>query len=118
MKKQLFTIILALFAMTGFAQQDNNIKFSTWHNEGFFQYDYNLPTDTWDGYSRHYAFGDRFYYGNVYNIGFGISADFYRFRAKDVPPTEDGTNHTTAIRSMQIRGEVFQRIVNRMWGMN
>lgn len=94
------------------AQQEN------WASKFFMQYDYNLPTDYWDGYSRHYAFGKRWMYGKTYKIGMGLSADFYRFRAKDVPPTEDGINHTTAIRSMQIRGEVFQRIVNRMWGMN
>lgn len=94
------------------AQQEN------WTSKFFMQYDYNLPTDYWDGYSRHYAFGKRWMYGKTYKFGMGLSADFYRFRAKDVPPTEDGTNHTTAIRSMQIRGEVFQRIVNRMWGMN
>ena len=118
MKKQLFTIILALFAMTGFAQQDNNIKFSTWHNEGFFQYDYNLPTDTWDGYSRHYAFGDRFYYGNVYNIGFGISADFYRFRQKEGIGTIEGEKHKIAARSMQLRGELFQRLHFKSIGLD
>ena len=118
MKKQLFTIILALFAMTGFAQQDNNIKFSTWHNEGFFQYDYNLPTDTWDGYSRHYAFGDRFYYGNVYNIGFGISADFYRFRQREGIETVVGEKHKIAARSMQIRGELFQRLHFKSIGLD
>ena len=93
-------------------------KKERWQTTFFMQYDYNLPTDIWDGYSRHYAFGRRWLYGKTYKFGMGFSADFYRFRKKDFPPTCDGIKHTTAARSMQIRGEVFQRIVNRLWGMN
>lgn len=93
-------------------------KQENWQTTSFMQYDYNLPTDTWDGYSRHYAFGRRWLYGKTYKFGMGLSADFYRFRKKDFPPTYDGIKHTTAVRSMQIRGEVFQRLVNRLWGMN
>lgn len=118
MKKQLLTIVLALFAVTGFAQQDGKIKISSWQNEGFFQYDYNLPTDTWDGFSRHYAFGDRFYYGNVYNVGFGLSADFYRFRQKEGVQTVVGEKHKIAARSMQIRGELFQRLSFKSIGLD
>ena len=118
MKKQLFTIILALLAITGFAQKKEN-KDSGWHNEGFFQYDYNLSTSVWDGYSRHYAFGDRFYYGDVYNIGFGISADFYRFRrTKEFLSPDQDVNHRIAVRSLQIKAEIFQRIAIKSWGMN
>ena len=93
-------------------------KKESWQTTFFMQYDYNLPTDTWDGYSRHYAFGRRWLYGKTYKFGMGLSADFYRFQKKDFPTTDDGIKHTTAARSMQIRGEVFQRIVNRLWGMN
>ena len=118
MKKHLLTIVLALFTMTGFAQQDGKIKITKWQNEGFFQYDYNLPTDTWDGFSRHYAFGDRFYYGNVYNFGFGISADFYRFRQKEGVQTAVGEKHKIAARSMQLRGELFQRLSFKSIGLD
>ena len=118
MKKHLLTIVLALFAVTGFAQQDGKIKISSWQNEGFFQYDYNLPTNTWDGFSRHYAFGDRFYYGNVYNFGFGLSANFYRFRQKEGVQTVVGEKHKIAARSMHIRGELFQRLSFKSIGLD
>lgn len=118
MKKQLFTIILALFAVAGFAQQ-KEASMSGWNNEGFFQYDYVFPNADWDGYSRHFAFGDRFYYGNVYNIGFGISADFYRFRRTEELVNPDlAERHRIAVRSMQIKAEVFQRIAIKSWGVN
>lgn len=93
-------------------------KKESWQSTFFMQYDYNLPTDFWDGYSRHYAFGKRWLYGKTYKFGMGLSADFYRFRRHNYILTDGGINHTTAARSMQIRGEVFQRIVNRLWGMN
>lgn len=124
MKKQLFTIILALLAVTGFAQ-NKEYQGPDWHNEGFFQYDYNLSTSIWNGYNRHYAFGDRFFYGDVYNVGFGLSADFYRFRRSydkyyfdDNELEYKSLNHKIAARSMQIKAEIFQRIVIKSWGMN
>ena len=117
MKKQLFTIILALCAMTGFAQNDESG--ADWNNQCYFQYDCVIPNDNWGGYNRHFAFGDRFYYGDVYNIGGSISLDFYRFRrSSELIDFEGATSHKIAARSMQVKTEIFQRIAIKSWGVN
>ena len=45
----------------------------------------------------------------------GLSLDFNRYVSKNTLAVAD---RKTVMRNMQIRGEVFQRLVNRMWGMN
>ena len=87
-----------------------------WQKTTFFQYDYNLPTDTWNGFNRHFAFGRRWMYGKSYKIGMGLGLDWNRFVNKIQLPTQN--EGQVIMRSMQLRGELFQRIINRMWGMN
>ena len=90
-----------------------------WQTSHYFQYDYNFGKTPWNGFNRHLAFGNRWMYGKNYKIGMGLSLDFNRYVAKgQIPGAMEATDRRTISRNMQIRGELFQRVVNRMWGMN
>ena len=90
-----------------------------WQDSRYFKYDYNLPTGPWAGFNRHFAYGRRWMYGKTYKIGMGLSLDFNRFVAKtQIPGAMEVADRKTIMRSMQLRGELFQRIINRRWGMN
>ena len=96
-----------------------DVKEEGWQKTTFFQYDYNIGTETWNGFNRHFAFGRRWMYGKTYKIGMGLGLDWNRFVAKSqIPDAMEVTDRTTVMRNMQVRGEVFQRIINRMWGIN
>ena len=101
--------------LRGFDSTFPEIKEEGWQKSSFFRYDYNLYTNTWNGFNRHFAFGRRWMYGKTYKIGMGLSLDFNRYVSKNTLAVAD---RKTVMRNMQIRGEVFQRLVNRMWGMN
>ena len=90
------------------------IKQEAWQKTTYFQYDYNLGNDTWNGFNRHFAFGRRHFYGKTYKIGFGLGIDFNRFVAKN--SLQD--NRKTQMNQMQLRAELLQRIVIRLWGIN
>ena len=95
------------------------VKKEGWQKTTYFQYDYILPNSTWNGFSRHFAYGRRWMYGKTYKIGMGLSLDFNRFVAKSqIPGAMEVADRKTILRSMQLRGELFQRIINRRWGMN
>ena len=96
------------------------VKKEGWQNYLYMQLDYILPTDVWNGFNRHGAFGWRTLYGKAYKVGFGLSLDFNRFIAKDTIPNAQiqAKDGIVAIRSMQIRGELLQRIVIRPLGIN
>ncbi|MCR5013534.1 MAG: S8 family serine peptidase [Bacteroidales bacterium] len=95
------------------------VKKEGWQNTFFFDYDYNLAQQPWNGFSRHFAFGQRRMYGKTYKIGIGLGFDFNRFVAKgQIPNAEVATDRTTTIRCAQFRGELFQRIVMRRIGIN
>ena len=91
------------------------VKKEGWQKTTYFQYDYNLPTDVWNGFGRHFAFGRRWLYGKSYKIGIGLGLDFNRFVAKNSLGIDD---RTTTMRQMQVRGELLQRVVIRLWGIN
>ena len=92
-----------------------DIKEEGWQKTTYFQYDYNLPNSTWNGFNRHFAYGNRWMYGKTYKIGMGLGLDFNRFVAKNSLGYND---RTTTLRSMQVRGELLQRVVIRLWGIN
>ena len=92
-----------------------DVKEEGWQKTTFFQYDYNLGTDVWNGFNRHFAFGRRWMYGKTYKIGMGLGLDFNRFVAQNSLGIED---RTTTMRQMQLRGELLQRVVIRLWGVN
>ena len=81
----------------------------------FFQYDYNLATVVWNGFNRHLAYGQRHLYGKTYKFGFGWSFDWNHFVAKNSLGTD---NRATQMRQFQLRAEILQRIVIRLWGVN
>ena len=94
------------------------VKKEGWQKTTYFQYDYILPTDTWNGFNRHFAFGRRWMYGKSYKIGVGLGLDFNRFvfndKYSDIHPFHD----QIMMRNMQFRGELLQRVVIRLWGIN
>ena len=90
-----------------------------WQKTTFFQYDYNLPNATWNGFSRHFAFGRRLMYGKSYKIGMGLGLDWNRFVAKGkIPDAMEVADRETIVRQMQLRGELLQRVVIRLLGIN
>ncbi len=89
-----------------------------WQKSLFFQYDYNLANQTWNGFSRHFAFGRRWYYGKSYKLGMGLGLDWNRFVSLDDNPDNHSFPDQTTLRNMQLRGELFQRVIIRLWGIN
>ena len=89
-----------------------------WQKTTYFQYDYNLPNATWNGFNRHIAIGRRWMYGKSYKIGMGLGLDWNRFvnndKDSDIHPFHD----QVMLRNMQLRGELLQRVVIRLWGIN
>ena len=94
------------------------VKEEGWQNTSFFQYDHNLSNSAWNGFNRHFAFGRRWMYGKSYKIGMGLGLDWNRYvfidRDNDIFPLHD----KIIMRNMQVRGELMQRVVIHMWGMN
>ncbi len=87
-----------------------------WQKTTYFQYDYNLYTDKWNGFNRHFAFGRRWMYGKSYKIGMGLSLDWNRYANNIQLPTQN--KGQVIMRQMQLRGELLQRVVIRLWGVN
>ena len=95
------------------------VKKEGWQKTTYFQYDYILPNSTWNGFSRHFAFGRRWMYGKSYKIGMGLGLDWNRFVAKgQIPDALEVADRETIMRQMQLRGELMQRVVIRLWGIN
>ena len=95
------------------------VKKEGWQKTTYFQYDYILPNSTWNGFSRHFAFGRRWLYGKSYKIGMGLGLDWNRFVAKgQIPDALEVADRETIMRQMQLRGELMQRVVIRLWGIN
>ena len=105
------------------------VKEEGWESTWFFQYDYNLPTGHWNGFSSHFAFGTRWFYGKTYKIGMGLSIGGSKFAVRSEAPqhldyypgSESGATiekHKANAKALQIQGEVLQRIAFRRWGIN
>ena len=94
------------------------VKKEGWQKTTFFQYDYNLYTDTWNGFNRHFAYGRRWMYGKSYKVGMGLGLDFNRFVSLADNTNEHPFRDKIILRNMQVRGELLQRVVIRMWGIN
>ena len=94
------------------------VKEEGWQNTLYFQYDYNLPNATWNGFSRHFAFGRRWMYGKSYKIGMGLGLDWNRFVRNDKDSDIHPFHDQVMLRNMQLRGELLQRVVIRLWGIN
>ena len=94
------------------------VKEEGWQNSLYFQYDYNLPNATWNGFNRHFAFGRRWMYGKTYKIGMGLGLDWNRFVSNDKDSDFHPFHDQIMLRSMQLRGELMQRVAIRLWGIN
>ena len=89
-----------------------------WINTYYFQYDYNLFNDAWNGFNRHFAFGERWLYGKSYKIGVGLGLDWNRFVRKDKDSDVHPYHDKVVLSSMQVRAELLQRIMIRRIGVN
>ncbi len=89
-----------------------------WQKTTFFQYDYNMGTNVWNGFNRHFAFGRRHFYGKTYKIGCGLGLDWNRFVLNNNALNLANYPDKVVIRQMQIRAELMQRVVIRLWGIN
>ena len=89
-----------------------------WQNTLYFQYDYILPNGTWNGFNRHIAFGRRWMYGKSYKLGMGLGLDWNRFVRNDKDSDIHPFHDQVMLRNMQLRGELMQRVVIRLWGIN
>jgi hypothetical protein len=89
-----------------------------WQKTTYFQYDYNLPNATWNGFNRHFAFGRRWFYGKSYKIGMGLGLDWNRFVNNDKESDIHPFHNQVMLKNMQLRGELMQRVVIRLWGIN
>ena len=94
------------------------VKEEGWQNTLYFQYDYNLPNATWNGFNRHFAFGRRWMYGKSYKIGMGLGLDWNRFVRNDKDSDIHPFHDQVMLRNMQLRGELLQRVIIRLWGVN
>ena len=96
-----------------------SIPIEGWQKTVFFQFEYNLGNDTWNGFNRHFAFGERHLYGKTYKFGFGWSFDWNHFVAyAPGPGTPTVADRKTIMRQMQFRGELLQRVALRRIGFN
>ena len=91
------------------------IKQEAWQKTTYFQYDYLLPNDVWNGFNRHFAYGKRYLYGKTYKVGFGWNIGMNRFVAKN---SLGINNRVTQMRQFQLGGELMQRVMIRLWGVN
>ena len=89
-----------------------------WMDSYYFQYDYNLFNDAWNGFNRHFAFGERWLYGKSYKIGVGLGLDWNRFVRKDKDSDVHPYHDKVVLSSMQVRAELLQRIMIRRIGVN
>ena len=94
------------------------VKEEGWQKTSFFQYDYTLRNNTWNGFNRHFAFGRRWMYGKSYKVGVGLGLDWNRYVFIDHGPDIPLFHDRIIMRNMQVRAELLQRIIIRMWGMN
>jgi hypothetical protein len=95
-----------------------DIKEEGWQKTTYLQFDYTLGNHTWNGFNKHLAYGRRMLYGKTYKVGFGWSLDFNRFIHKDKDSDIHPFHDKIEMRSMQLRGELLQRIVMRRIGIN
>ena len=96
------------------------VKKENWLSGTYIQYDCTLPIEKpWDGYNSHWGFGSRRMYGKAYKVGYGISINYSTITATDsIPEVVFGEKHKTNMRALQVRAELFQRIVIRRIGLN
>ena len=94
------------------------VKEEGWQKTLFFQYDYNLSNGACNGFNRHFAFGRRWMYGKSYKIGMGYGLDFNRFVHNDKDSDNYPFHDQVMLRNMQLRAELLQRVVIRLWGIN
>jgi len=94
------------------------VKGEGWQGSYYFQFDYNFNTEKWNGVNRHFAIGTRWFYGKGYKIGMGLGLGFNRFVSLADEIEGRPFRDSKTLSSLQVRGEVLQRIPIRIIGLN
>ena len=89
-----------------------------WQTSFSLQLDHPLTTKQWNGSNNHFGFGFRWMYGKTYKIGMGLGLGWNEFICLNKDGELDLLKGKTSMRNFQLRGELFQRIIIRMWGIN
>lgn len=76
---------------------------------------FNIPDSTWNRYSPSVFYHWRWLTGKTYKIGVSLGFGFCNYQSTRVLT---GHNDRITMKSFALRGEIFHRIVNRMWGVN
>ena len=94
------------------------VKEEGWQNTVFLQLDDPIPNETWNGVNMHLAFGRRWMYGKTYKIGMGLGLGWNEFICHNEEGELDLLKGETRMKNFQVRGELLQRVVIRLWGIN
>ena len=94
------------------------VKKEGWQTSFFLQLDHPLTTNQWNGFNSHFGFGFRWMYGKTYKIGMGLGLGWNEFICRNKDGQLDLLKGETFMNDFQLRGELFQRIVIRLWGIN
>ena len=94
------------------------VKNEGWQKTVFLQVDDPLPNKTWNGINTHFAFGRRWMYGKTYKIGMGLGFGWNEFVCNNEEGELDLLKGETRMKNFQMRGELLQRVVIRLWGIN
>ena len=94
------------------------VKNEGWQTSFFLQLDHPLKSNQWNGSNTHFDFGFRWMYGKTYKIGMGLGLGWNKFLCRNKDGQLDLLKGETSMRNFQVRGELFQRIIIRMWGIN
>ena len=94
------------------------VKPEGWQTSFFIQLDHPLTNKQWNGFNAHFGFGWRKLYGKTYKIGMGLGLDWNEFICRNKDGELDHLKGETFMRNFQLRGELFQRIAIRRFGLN
>lgn len=94
------------------------VKKEGWQKSFHAQLDHPSTSKQWNGLNTHFSFGFRWMYGKTYKVGMGIGLGWNEFICRNKDGQLDLLKGETSMRSFQLRGELFQRLTIRMWGIN
>ena len=94
------------------------VKKEGWQRSFFLQLDHPFTNKQWNGFNSHFDFGFRWMYGKTYKIGMGLGLGWNEFICRNKDGQLDLRKGETFMKNFQLRGELFQRIAIRLWGIN
>ena len=94
------------------------VKNEGWQTSFFIQLEHPFTNKQWNGSNAHFGFGFRWMYGKTYKIGMGLGLGWNDFICRNKDGQLNLLKGETSMRNFQLRGELFQRLTIRMWGIN